>query len=202
MGSCGEFAGEGAGGTAAFNSSAPCELREVDEGGFAVMEASERITTGVHRPRSVTILAALQILQSAALILQAAAHSTETPLRLPPALLETLQIVPPDLVQSQVTDIVLVVLALAGLFTSLALLNMRLWAKQAAVLLQGLALLSSLVGYLRGTPNFLAMLIGVVIVLYLNQAEVHQAFRSRNSHGEAEFGQGAGETSGMERSRG
>lgn len=165
------------------------------------MEVSERIPTGVQRPRSVIILAGLQILQSAALILQAAAHSSETPL-LPPALLETLQIVPPDLVQSQITDILLVVLALAGLFTSLALLYMRAWAKQAAVLLQGLALLSSLVGYLRGTPNFLAMLIGVVIVLYLNQAEVHQAFRRRNSRGEQELSQPAAEAAGMERSQG
>lgn len=162
------------------------------------MEASERTPTGIQRPRSVIILAGLQILQSTALMLQAAAHSTETPLRLPPALLETLQIVPPDLVQSQITDIVLVALALAGLLTSLALLRMHLWAKQAAVLLQGLALLSSLVGYLRGTPNFLAMLIGVVIVLYLNQAEVHQAFRSRNSRGEQDLGQPAS----MERSQG
>jgi hypothetical protein len=46
-----------------------------------------------------------------------------------------------------------------------------------AMLIQMLALVSALVGYLRGSPNYLAMLLGVVIVLTLNNQEVQNAFR-------------------------
>ena len=68
-------------------------------------------------------------------------------------------------------------LSILALFSGFSLWNMRPNAWILAMLIQMLALVSALVGYLRGSPNYLAMLLGVVIVLTLNNQEVQNAFR-------------------------
>ena len=69
------------------------------------------------------------------------------------------------------------ILGLLAIACALALWRMRSLAWVASMLLQMVALTIALVSYLRGGPNYLAMLFGVVIVLTLNNQEVQDAFR-------------------------
>lgn len=70
-----------------------------------------------------------------------------------------------------------IMLGLLALICALALWRMHKLAWVAAMLLQMLALIYSLVIYLRGSSNYPAMLFGVVIVFILNNQEVQDAFR-------------------------
>ena len=70
-----------------------------------------------------------------------------------------------------------ILLGLMALICALALRMMHRFAWVAAMLLQMLALSYSLITYLRGSPNYLAMVFGVVIVFILNNQEVQNAFR-------------------------
>lgn len=68
-------------------------------------------------------------------------------------------------------------LGVLALASALALWRLHSWAWAAGMTLQMMALISALVSYLRGSPNYLAMLFGVVIVFSLNQFEVQDTFR-------------------------
>lgn len=69
------------------------------------------------------------------------------------------------------------ILGLLAVACALALWRMRSMAWVASMTLQMVALIIALVSYLRGGPNYLAMLFGVVIVFTLNNQEVQDAFR-------------------------
>lgn len=70
-----------------------------------------------------------------------------------------------------------ILLGLLALISALALWKMHKFAWTAAMLLQMMALSYSLVTYLRGSSNYLAMAFGVIIVFILNNREVQDAFR-------------------------
>ena len=69
------------------------------------------------------------------------------------------------------------VLSILAWISALSLWKMHSNAWVLAMIIQMLALISALVGYLRGSTNYLAMLLGVVIVFSLNNQEVQNAFR-------------------------
>jgi hypothetical protein len=69
--------------------------------------------------------------------------------------------------------------SLPVLFVSIALLRVARWAWMAAMALQGIGLMIALFAYALEQPNYLAMLLGVLLVFYLNQHEVQAAFRTR-----------------------
>jgi len=71
------------------------------------------------------------------------------------------------------------VLAIITLYIALALWLLSSWAWIAAMTLQGFSLLAALVGYLRHHPNYISMLLGILLVFYLNQQEVQSAFRRK-----------------------
>jgi hypothetical protein len=133
------------------------------------------------RSRSITILAGLHLLQSLALLgfgiylVQTSGWAQHV------TFARAFRFMPFALVDSMVSGIVMVVLAVLGVMIAVALLGMRPWAWLAAICLQGIGLASALYGYFRNRPNFFGMLIGILLVLYLNQHEVRAAFRGRSS---------------------
>lgn len=70
-------------------------------------------------------------------------------------------------------------LLLAGLLllVAAALFRLRAWAWRAAITLQGVGLLAALLGYVRGAPNYVGMVMGILLVVYLNLDEVQTAFK-------------------------
>jgi hypothetical protein len=136
----------------------------------------------VRRTRSITILAGLHLLQSLALLgfgvylVQTSGWDQSV------VFARAFQFMPLALVDSMVSGIVTVFLAVLGVIIAIALLGMRSWAWLAAICLQGLGLASALYGYFRNRPNYFGMLIGILLVLYLNQHEVRTAFRGRSSN--------------------
>lgn len=136
----------------------------------------------VQRSRSVTILAGLHLLQSLALLGFGVYLVQTSGWEQSVIFARAFKYMPLALVDSMVSGIVTVFLAILGVIIAIALLGMRSWAWMAAICLQGLGLASALYGYFRGRPNYFGMLIGILLVLYLNQREVRTAFRGRSSN--------------------
>lgn len=63
-----------------------------------------------------------------------------------------------------------------GLILSVGLWWLQRWAWVATVLWAGVNMAQALYGYFWGTPQYTAMALSVVIVLYLNQRDVQLAF--------------------------
>ena len=77
-------------------------------------------------------------------------------------------------------------IGILGLPLTIALLKLKRWAWLPAMSLQGLALLLGIIEYLQRRPYYIGMLLGAVIVLLLNQREVHHALNLEDIHGHAE----------------
>lgn len=135
-------------------------------------------TINKRRPRSVTILAWMQLIQSLSLlgfggylliasedVLAGTARATH--------------FLPLAVFDDMISSAVMVILGLLGLITAFALLHLKHWAWMAALILQGFGLIAALVMYVRQQPNYVGMLMSIIIVLYLNQQEVHSAFREK-----------------------
>lgn len=130
-----------------------------------------------HRPRSVTILAWLQIVQSLGLlgyggyliITDGWGFVEDTDL---------LQFAPLALFDWMTSRVVLIILGALMFFVSIALFRLRSWAWLASMTLQGMGLFAGLIGYIYSRPNYFGMLLGTFIVLYLNRQEVKAAFRA------------------------
>jgi len=128
------------------------------------------------RPRSVTLLAWLQFLQSL-VILGIGIYQFSTHGRLP--LMDKLlaQLLPLWLHTEEVGALLWGGLAIFGVLISLALLKLHPWAWQTSILMQGLILIVALVAYLRSEPSYVSMVAASFMVFYLNQREVRIAFR-------------------------
>ena len=72
-------------------------------------------------------------------------------------------------------------LILVGLVIAVGLWRLKRWAWVCVMLWTGLELAASLVTYFRGAPDYLSMISGIIIVFYLNQADVQAAFTTRRS---------------------
>ncbi len=124
------------------------------------------------RSRSITILAGLHLLQSLALLgfgiylVQTSGWSQQV------TFARAFKFMPFALIDSMVSGIVTVFLAVLGVVIAIALWGLRSWAWLAAICLQGVGLTSAMYGYFRNRPNYFGMLIGIMLVLYLNQHEV------------------------------
>ncbi len=134
------------------------------------------------RTRSITILAGLHLLQSLVLLgfgiylVQTSGWAQNV------TFARAFMFMPFALVDSMVSGIVTVFLAVLGVIIAVTLWAMRPWAWLAAICLQGVGLASAMYNYFRGRPNYFGMLIGIMLVLYLNQHEVRAAFRGRSSN--------------------
>ena len=109
----------------------------------------------------VTIIVVMELLTTALLVVAFAFGGT---VRLP-------------LVSTDDQAVVAVVAAAISLTLAVGLWLLKKWAWTGVMLYQGLVLASGLLGYIRGEEPLAQLAIGVLIVFYLNQAEVQAAFR-------------------------
>ena len=73
----------------------------------------------------------------------------------------------------------LLVLGLPMLWAAFGIFRLRPGAWLLAMLLQALTQAFAVVNYFRGHPNYLQMILSIVIVLYLNNEEVQEAFKRK-----------------------
>lgn len=130
------------------------------------------------RPRSATIAALLQILQSLGLLAYGLyllyqggwTHVIKS---------GGLRFIPFPMFERLSSALVVVILAGFTLLVSFAMLARFRWAWLVSMTLQGLGLFTGLVAYGLGRANYVGLLVGVVLVLYLNQGEVREAYQAR-----------------------
>ena len=134
------------------------------------------------RSRSVTILAGLHFLQSL-ILLGFGIYFVSTAGWAQTDVTQATRFLPLALFQGMISGVVTLVLALLGVIIAFALLRLKSWAWMAAMELQGLGLLAAIYAYLRGNPNYVGMLISIILVFYLNQQEIRAAFRGRRPAG-------------------
>jgi hypothetical protein len=138
------------------------------------------------RPRSVSIIAWLHLVQSL-VFLVFGAFLFEASSGLTIRIITAIRLIPLAVFQSMISVLVMVILAVFGVFVAIALFRLKAWAWLAAMSLQGIGLVAALYGYITGRPNYVGMLIGLILVLYLNQYEVRIAFREQRDERDAEI---------------
>ena len=135
------------------------------------------------RPRPVTILGWLEVLQALGTLLVglmltvmggAILGQTASPIK-------SLLPVVDDPLAMFVRGLLLLLFSFLILWVSFGLFRLRPGAWLTAMTVQCLILLTDLVNYFRGHTNYLAMAWSIIIVLYLNQEEVRTAFRPRST---------------------
>jgi hypothetical protein len=132
------------------------------------------------RPRGVTIISCLLLIQGLAGILTVGLIVTVGALALAHRLPTQV------LLNFGVTSVIgwagvgaYVLVSLLALIGGVALLLMRPWAWTLAMLLEGYALALNLWSFFQGHPFYLQMLLSGVIVFYLNTRDVYRAFQAR-----------------------
>jgi hypothetical protein len=130
-------------------------------------------------PQSARILAWLQLLQSMAslliglaFVLQAGSILGGVPTPLPFLVIR-------EPLNALARGVEQLLLAYPIFWVGLALFRLKPWAWISSMMLQGIVLFVNLASYFRGEANYLSMAISVLIVLYLNNAEVRGAFQPR-----------------------
>jgi hypothetical protein len=73
-------------------------------------------------------------------------------------------------------DLEALVLTVLGCVIAVGLWRLKRWAWVAVMIWTGAALAGALVLYFRGQPNYPLMIEHIIIVFYLNQRDVQQAF--------------------------
>lgn len=141
----------------------------------------EKPDIGRIRSRRLAILAGLHIFQSLAL-LGFAAYLFFTAGDLPPNFQFALNLLPLAFIEDMASVLLLLILALVGVVIAYALFTRRPWAWLAAMSLQGWGLLAGLIAYIRGNPNYIGMIIGIFLVLYLNRQDIRCAFHAEEDN--------------------
>lgn len=70
-----------------------------------------------------------------------------------------------------------IVVTVVGLVIAAGLWRLQRWAWVAVMLWVGVSMTSALVAYVDGVPRYPVMALSVLIVFYLNQRDIQQAFR-------------------------
>lgn len=133
----------------------------------------------IQRPRSVAILVILQVLQGIGLLAYSLYMGEMYGWGFEKREVQLPHIAPFEVFEVLSSGLLYLVLAIITLYIALALWLLSSWAWIAAMTLQGFSLLAALVGYLRHHPNYISMLLGILLVFYLNQQEVQSAFRRK-----------------------
>ncbi len=78
-----------------------------------------------------------------------------------------------------VTTMTSLVLSVLGLPLGWGMWRLRDWAWRLTIIALGFRLVTGLVGFFRGAPDYVTWIGSILIVLYLNQAEVKGIFATR-----------------------
>jgi hypothetical protein len=73
-------------------------------------------------------------------------------------------------------DLLQVLIASIGLLLGIGLWTLQRWAWVATMLWAGVTMVTALLAYFRGDPQFVSMALSVVVVFYLNSREVQGVF--------------------------
>lgn len=129
------------------------------------------------RPRSVTIIGSLLLVQGVIFLSIAALLiliiSTKRLDLLPPAMAEQF---PPMPLRDLLFVATALVMGIFGVVSSIGLLRLRRWAWLMAMIVQGIGMIIGLIDYARGDPNYISMIFSVIVVFYLNQASIQEVF--------------------------
>lgn len=128
-------------------------------------------------PLRIKLLSGLLFLQSLALLAFGVYLLTDVSNRFTDGVARASQYLPLAMFDMMLFSAVPLVLGLLGILVASALLRLKSWAWMGAMILQGVGLLAALVSYLQHRPNYIGMLFGIILVLYLNQQEVQAVFR-------------------------
>ncbi len=137
------------------------------------------INSQVKRPRSLVILVMLQVFQGLGLIFYSIYISRVYGWGFDRGEIQFLEIAPFELFDVISSGFLFVTLGVISLFLAFALWMVKRWAWIAAMALQGLSLSAALLGYIRQNPNYVSMVLGILLVFYLNQQDVQMAFRRK-----------------------
>jgi hypothetical protein len=141
-------------------------------------------STRRRRPRAVSFVATLLLVEALVVVLVGAALASTELASMP---------IPPEAPESAFGPYIgilpglglatVIVVAGGGLaLASVGLLRLREWAWTLAMALQGLGLANALYDAYLGQPSFVTLGVGSFVVLVLNQREVRQAFDLRHEH--------------------
>ena len=133
----------------------------------------------IQRPRSVAILVMLQVFQGIGLIAYSLYMGELFGWGFEQKDFQFLHIAPIEVFETISSGTLYLVLAILTLYIALALWLLNSWAWIAAMTLQGFSLFAALVGYLGHQPNYISMLLSILLVFYLNQQEVQAVFRRK-----------------------
>jgi hypothetical protein len=131
----------------------------------------------VKRPRNLLILVFLQVVQGVGLLIYSVYIGQRYGWGFQASRISLMHIAPFEVFKIVTSGMLFLVLAIFTLALAAALWSLSSWAWLAAMSLQGFSLFAALVGYLRGEPNYISMVLGILLVFYLNQQEVVAAFR-------------------------
>jgi hypothetical protein len=131
------------------------------------------------RPFGVTVLVVISLISSA-ITLASAIDPAQLPLSLPQELTFYSQITP--------SDILNVMLVPVEIFLVFGLWYLKRWAWVLYMIRLGLSMMLNLQAHFAGTdPNYILMVLDVLVVFYLNQRDVQQAFGYRTTGSEEEM---------------
>jgi hypothetical protein len=122
------------------------------------------------RPFGVTVIAILQVVAAPTAGITLAL--SETPLGIGRA-------------YDEIASVGLPAFSILGIVIAVGLWRLQRWAWIATMLWFGLSMVGALLAYRNDEPNYPLMVIAIITVFYLNQRDVQQAFRSRQSQATA-----------------
>jgi hypothetical protein len=148
------------------------------------MVQSVEPSTRQRRPRAVSFVATLLLVEALVVVLAGAAMASGELARMPaPAEAPEAAFGPYIGILPGLGLATIIVVAGGGLaLASVGLLRLREWAWTLAMALQGLGLANALYDAYLGQPSFVTLGVGSFVVLVLNQREVRQAFDLRHEH--------------------
>ena len=133
----------------------------------------------IQRPRSLVILFLLQVSQGLGLLAYSLYIGNKLGWGFKKGEVQILDIAPFEVFDLISSGALYLALASITLILAIALWMLKSWAWLSSMALQGFSLFAALIGYLRGHPNYISMVLGILLVFYLNLQEIQSALRSK-----------------------
>jgi len=133
----------------------------------------------IQRPRSLVILVMLQVAQGLGLLAFSLYLGRRFGWGFEKGEVQILDIAPFEVFDIASVGALYLALAIITLILAIALWMLKPWAWITSMALQGFSLFAALISYLGHHPNYISMVLGILLVFYLNQQEIQAAFHSK-----------------------